>query len=282
MDARALCTPPGVDGLALPRLGQGTWEMGRSRGTRRAEADALRLGMDLGMTLIDTAEMYAEGGAEEVVADAIDGRRDDAFVVSKVYPWNASRAGTVAACERSLRRLRTDRIDLYLLHWAGEHPIEETLAAFVALRDSGKIRHFGVSNLDVHEMEEAVRAPGGDGVACDQILLNLVRRGPERRLLPWCHERDVRVMAYSPLEQGRLPTDAAPAEVARRHGAPAAQVAIAWTLRDPRVCSIPKASRPEHVRDNAAAAAIALSEDDLALLDAAFPVPAEDGPLECL
>ena len=269
-------------GLALPRLGQGTWEMGRTPGARRAEAAALRLGLDLGMTLIDTAEMYADGGAEEVVADAVEGRRDDVVIVSKVYPWNASRNGVAAACERSLRRLRTDRIDLYLLHWAGAHPVEDTLAAFDDLRRAGKIREGGVSNLDVHELEAARAATHGARAAANQILYNLTRRGPERRLLPWCHAHGVTVMAYSPLEQGRLPRDGALAEIARRHGATPEQIAIAWTLRDPRVCSIPKAARPAHVRANAAAAEIRLSADDLATLDTAFPVPARDGPLECL
>ncbi len=256
--------------------------MGLDAATRAAEVAALRLGLDLGMDLIDTAEMYADGGAEDVVGEALVGRRDEVFVVSKVLPQNASLRGTVAACERSLRRLRTDRIDLYLLHWPGEHPLADTLAAFAELRDAGKILRFGVSNFDVHEMEAAFAAPHGADVAANQILYNPARRGVERRLLPWCAAHDVAVMAYSPLEQGRLDLRGALADVARRHGVSAAQVAIAWSMRDANVCSIPKAARPEHIRANAAAREIVLDADDLARIDAAFPVPARDGPLETI
>jgi len=268
------------DGATVPALGQGTWKMGESRAARRAEADALRLGLDLGMTLIDTAEMYAEGGAEEVVADAVDGRRDEAFIVSKVYPHNASRRGVAAAAERSLRRLRTDRIDLYLLHWRGGVPLEETVAGFEDLRDQGKILRWGVSNLDTDELEELFGFPAGRACATDQVLYNPEARGIEFDLLPWCAARGLPVMAYSPVGQGgRLLRHAALRAVAERHGASPAQVAIAWALRQEGVIAIPKAADPRHVRENAAAAALTLDPEDLAALDAAFPPPARKRPL---
>ena len=191
-------------GETVPALGQGTWNMGERREARKAEIAALQAGLDLGLTLIDTAEMYAEGGAEEVVGEALAGRREQAFVVSKVYPHNASRTGAIAACERSLKRLKTDRIDLYLLHWRGEHPLAETVAAFKALQSAGKIRHWGVSNLDVSDMQELWRVPDGKACATNQLLYNLSRRGIEWDLLPWLRERKVPVMAYSPVEQARL------------------------------------------------------------------------------
>jgi len=268
------------DGATVPALGQGTWKMGESRAARRAEADALRLGLDLGMTLIDTAEMYAEGGAEEVVADAVDGRRDEAFIVSKVYPHNASRRGVAAAAERSLRRLRTDRIDLYLLHWRGGVPLEETVAGFEDLRDQGKILRWGVSNLDTDELEELFGFPAGRACATDQVLYNPEARGIEFDLLPWCAARGLPVMAYSPVGQGgRLLRHAALRAVADRHGASPAQVAIAWALRQEGVIAITKAADPRHVRENAAAAALTLDPEDLAALDAAFPPPARKRPL---
>ena len=267
-------------GADLPALGQGTWMMGVDSRARRAEAAALRTGIDFGMTLIDTAEMYADGGAEEVVGDAIAGRRDDVFLVTKVLPENASRAGTLQAAERSLRRLRTDRIDLYLLHWESAHPLEETLAAFVRLREEGKVLHYGVSNFDAADMERAAALPGGIGIASNQVLYNLRRRGIERRLLPWCVERGIVVMAYSPFDGGRLSLGGAVESVARRHGATPAQAALAWTLRLPGVVTIPKASSLEHVRENAGAEGIRLSVDDLAELDSAFPAPAGEVPLE--
>ncbi len=271
------------DGTMVAQLGQGTWRMGEKGGRRSDEAAALRLGIELGMTLLDTAEMYADGGAEEVVADAIAGQRDRVFVVSKVYPQNATSAGTAAACERSLRRLRTDRLDLYLLHWRGSTPLAETVAALERLRQEGKIRHWGVSNLDTDEMAELVALPGGAGCATDQVLYNLEARGPELDLLPWCAGRGMPAMAYSPVGQGGgLLTHPALREVAGRHDATPAQVAIAWTLRLSHVLSIPKASDLAHVRENAAAAAIRLTEDDLATLDAAFPPPRSKQPLQML
>jgi diketogulonate reductase-like aldo/keto reductase len=254
--------------------------MGERPGRRAAEVAALRLGLDLGIGLIDTAEMYGDGGAEEVVGEAIRGRRDDVFVVTKVLPGNASRAGTLRAAERSLRRLRTDRIDLYLLHWAGPHPLAGTLEAFEELRAAGKIRHHGVSNFDLAEMEEAGSLPGGARIAANQVLYNLERRGIERRLLPWCRERGVVVMAYSPLDQGALARRPALRAVARRHGVSPERVAVAWTIRQAGLVTIPKAARPEHVRDCAAAIHLRLSAEDLAELDRAYPALDRDLPLE--
>jgi diketogulonate reductase-like aldo/keto reductase len=275
-------------GAALGVLGQGTWEMGARRTERAAEVAALQLGFDLGQTLVDTAEMYADGGAEEVVGEAIQGRRNEVFVVTKVLPRNASRRGTLAAAERSLRRLRTDRIDLYLLHWDGPHPLAETLAAFAELRRQGKVLHYGVSNFDLKDMVEVERTPDGAGVCADQVLYNLMRRGIERNLLPWCAERNIAVMAYTPLEQGRLAEPGRSRQrrvlqqVARRHDATPSQVALAWTIRNPEVVAVVKAARPKHVRENAAAADFRLEADDLRELDAAFPVPDRDIPLETL
>ena len=227
----------------MPNLGMGTWRMGENDAARRDEVVALQLGIDLGLRLIDTAEMYGRGGAEKVVAEAIAGRRDGVFVVSKVLPQNASYAGTLAACERSLERLRTDRIDLYLLHWPGEHPLEETLRALVDLVEQGKIRHYGLSNFDLEELEHAERLTGGPRVAANQVLYNVERRGIERKLIPWCASRGIAVMAYSPLEQGRLRPDEVLRRVAARHDASPAQAALAWTLRHENVVSIPKAAR---------------------------------------
>ncbi len=262
------------DGTEVSALGQGTWHMGEGDRSAAEEAAALRLGLDLGMTLIDTAEMYAEGGAEKVVAEAIAGRRDEAFLVSKVYPHNASRTGVAAACARSLKRLRTDRIDLYLLHWRGSVPLAETVAAFETLRTAGKIRHWGVSNLDVDDLEELAGVPDGGACATDQVLYNPEHRGIEFDLLPHCATLRMPVMAYSPVGQGgRLLQAPALKAVAGRHGATPAQVAIAWSLRLPGVISIPKAAGQEHVRANAAAAGITLAAEDLAEIDAAFPVP---------
>ena len=254
-------------------LGQGSWGMGEKPGRRAAEVAALRRGLDLGLTLIDTAEMYGEGGAEEVVGEAVAGRRDSVFLVSKVYPHNASAKGTLAACERSLRRLRTDWLDLYLLHWRGAHPLAETVAAFERLRRDGKIRHWGVSNLDTDEMAELAAVPGGAGCATDQVLYNLVRRGPDWDLLPWCRERGMPVMAYSPIEQGRLRTDGVLAEIGREAGGTPFQVALAWVLARPGVLAIPKASRLDHVEANAAALDLALTQDQLARIDREFPPP---------
>ena len=268
------------DGEQVPCLGQGTWYMGDKRSAAKAEADALRLGIDLGMTLIDTAEMYADGGAEEVVAMAAAGQRDKLFIVSKVYPQNASRSGVPAACARSLKRLNTDRIDLYLLHWRGGHPLAETVAAFEKLRDEGKIRHWGVSNFDSADMEEL----GGAACAANQVLYHPDSRGIEFELLPWCAQRKVAAMAYSPLSHSpaRLLRSPALTEVARRHGATPAQIALAWGLRHPHVISIPKASNPAHVRENAAAAGIVLTAEDLATIDAAHKPPQRKVALDLL
>jgi diketogulonate reductase-like aldo/keto reductase len=260
-------------GERVPALGQGTWHMGENRRRIAEEAAAVRLGIELGMTLIDTAEMYGSGGAEEMIARAIEGVRDELFIVSKVYPHNASRNGIVAACERSLQRLRTDRIDLYLLHWRGSIPLAETLEGFERLQREGKIRYYGVSNFDQRDMAEWVALPGGDKVAADQVLYNLSRRGPEWDLLPWCREHDVAIMAYTPLGQGSLLRDRTLAEVARRRGATPAQVALAWFLRQPGTIVIPKASSPEHVRENRGAVDVVLTDEDLAALDRAFPPP---------
>jgi len=247
------------EGERVPALGQGTWHMGEDRRRAGDEAAAVRLGIELGMTLIDTAEMYGGGGAEEMVARAAEGVRDRLFIVSKVYPHNASRAGVVAACERSLARLRTDRIDLYLLHWRGSIPLADTLDGFERLKRGGKIRHYGVSNFDRADMAEWVALKGGEGVAANQVLYNLSRRGPEWDLLPWCRERGIAIMAYTPLGQGSLLHDRTLAEIARRRGATPAQVALAWLLRQPGTIVIPKASHPVHVLENRGADHITLT-----------------------
>ncbi|MCO5081912.1 MAG: aldo/keto reductase [Rhizobiaceae bacterium] len=269
-------------GEMVPVLGQGTWNMGDDSRRRRDEADALRLGIDLGMTLIDTAEMYANGGSEEVVGEAISGRRDRIFLVSKVLPSNASRRGVEAACERSLKRLGTDRIDLYLLHWRGRVPLSETVEAFEALKAAGKIRHWGVSNFDTDDMEELEALPAGRNVQTNQVLYNLTRRGIEFDLLPWSRERGIPTMAYSPVEQGALGGDRRLKAIAERHGATPAQIALAWVMRDDGVIAIPKASRQEHVRDNRAALDIRLTPQDLADLDAMFPPPSRKRGLEMI
>jgi diketogulonate reductase-like aldo/keto reductase len=269
-------------GEAVPQLGQGTWRMGESGRHRKEEAAALKLGLDLGMTLIDTAEMYGNGGGEEVVAEAVAGRRDECFIVSKVSPENSSRAGTIAACTRSLKRLKTDRIDLYLLHWRGTSPLEETVAGFEALVASGAIRYWGVSNFDVDDMEELLAVQGGAACTSNQVVYNLRRRGIEAGLLPWCRERSITVMAYSPIEQGRLLRDRVLTEVAIRHRATTAQIALAWVLRQPDMMVIPKSSNEMHVRENRAALDIALTQQDLADLDRAFAPPKGHRPLEVL
>jgi diketogulonate reductase-like aldo/keto reductase len=260
-------------GELVPALGQGTWHMGEDRRRATAEAAALRLGIELGMTLIDTAEMYGSGGAEAVVREAAQGRRDDLFIVSKVLPSNASRAGTIAACERSLARLGTDRIDLYLLHWRGSVPLAETLEGFLQLERDGKIRHHGVSNFDRRDLEEWAALTGGGALAADQVLYNLATRGIEWDLAPWCRERGVTVMAYTPLGHGRMRGDPSLAEIARRHAATPSQVALAWLLDRGGTIVIPKAARHEHVRENRGAADLLLSAEDLTLIDRAFPPP---------
>ena len=269
-------------GEAIPSLGQGTWGMAEDARRRKDEVAALRVGIDLGMTLIDTAEMYADGGAEALVGEAIAGRRDELFLVSKVLPENATRPGTIAACEHSLRRLGTDRLDLYLLHWRGNVPLEETLDAFAALVDAGKIRYWGVSNFDVVDMIELWRLDGGAKVATDQVLYNLTRRGIEYDLMPWCRSRNIPIMAYSPIEQGRLLNHRDLRDVAARHGARPAQVALAWLLRQDGIVAIPKAANVAHVRENYAALAIHLTREDLTALDRAFPAPTEAIPLAML
>lgn len=256
--------------------------MGEDPRARGREADALRLGLDLGLTLIDTAEMYGEGEAETIVGEAVAGRRDAVTLVSKVYPHHAGRRAAAEACERSLRRLGTDRIDLYLLHWPGTVPLEETLEAFSALKRAGKILDHGLSNFDREGMEGAVSLPGGEAVAVDQVLYNLARRGIERDLLPWCRARGIPVMAYSPLEQGRLLRRQALRGVAMRRGMTPAQAALAWLLAQSGVCVIPKAADPDHVREARAALDLTLTPEDMADLDRAFPAPSRPGPLEML
>jgi diketogulonate reductase-like aldo/keto reductase len=269
-------------GEAVPILGQGTWNMGEERRRRADEIAALRAGVDLGMTLIDTAEMYANGEAETVVAEAIAGRRDEVFIVSKVLPENASERGTIAACEASLRRLRTDRIDLYLLHWRGSPPLKATLKAFAALKRVGKIRHWGVSNFDLSDLEELSALPGGKQVATNQVLYNLKRRGIEHDVLPWCLARTIPIMAYSPVDQARLLRNSELQAVAARHGATSAQVALAWVMRRDGIIAIPKAGTIAHVRENRAAVGLRLTPDDLAALDRRFPPPERSHPLEML
>lgn len=269
-------------GETIPQLGLGTWHMGEQRSQRGAEADALKLGLDLGMRLIDTAEMYGEGGAEEVVAEAVKGRRDEAFIVSKVYPHNASKAGAIAACERSLERLNTDRIDLYLLHWRGSYPLAETVGAFERLKADGKIRHWGVSNLDPDDLDELAGVPNGKNCVSDQVLYHLGSRGIDFDLIKQCADEKIMVMAYSPLGQGRILRNTALAKVAGRHGVSPAAIALAWTMRHSHVVAIPKASRPEHVRENLVAADLTLTAEDLAELDAAFPPPKRATPLGML
>jgi diketogulonate reductase-like aldo/keto reductase len=268
-------------GASMPVFGLGTWRMGESARVRAAEMKALRHGIDRGVTLIDTAEMYGDGEAETVVADAVGDRRDDMFIVSKVLPSNASRRGTVAACERGLKRLKTDRIDLYLLHWRGSYPLADTVAAFEELRAAGKIRSWGVSNLDHDDMHELWGVSHGRHCQTDQVLYNLTRRGIEFDLLPFCREHKMPVMAYSPLEQARMLGHRTLAEVAKRHGASAAQVALAWLLRQ-NVIVIPKATSTAHVDENLGALDLKLTTTDVATLDRAFPAPTKQQPLDML
>ncbi|MBO4121667.1 aldo/keto reductase [Cupriavidus gilardii] len=269
-------------GERVPALGMGTWNIGDDPARRTEEIATLRLGLDLGLRLIDTAEMYGEGLSEELVGEAIAGRRDEVFLVTKVYPHNAGRRDAVAACERSLRRLRTDRVDLYQLHWRGGVPLAETMEAFLALQQAGKIRHFGVSNLDLDDMRELWKVPGGERVQTNQLLYNLSRRGIEWDLLPWLRERGVPVMAYSPIEQARLLRHAGLKAFAARHGIAPAQAALAWLLARDNVIAIPKTGRRDALRQNAAALSIALDAAQLAELDALFPPPRGPRPLEML
>ena len=269
------------DGTPVPALGQGSWMMAEDPTRRADEIAALRAGLDLGLTLIDTAEMYADGESERLVGEAIAGRRDEVFLVSKAYPQNASRARLPAACEASLKRLGTDRLDLYLLHWRGGVPFAETVEAMEALVAAGKILRWGVSNLDTDDMAELTDA-GGGACATDQILYNLTRRGPEHDLLPWLAARAIPVMAYSPVEQGRLVGHAGLVAFARERGTTPARLALAWLLARDGVIAIPKAGRIAHVRDNRTAADLTLDPVDLARLDRLFPRPTRPVPLEML
>jgi diketogulonate reductase-like aldo/keto reductase len=278
-DARTTTLPSGEP---IPVLGLGTWRMAERGRRRQDEVAALRLGIDLGMALVDTAELYGDGAAEELVGEAIEGRREDVFLVSKVHPAHADRRATVRACEASLGRLRTDRLDLYLLHWRGRTPLAETVDAFTRLVDDGKIRYWGVSNFDVSDLEELGDIPAGGAWATDQVVFSLSRRGIEADLLPWCRERGIPVMSYSPVDQGRLLRHPVVRTVAARHDATPAQVALALVLRHDGVNTIPKAGTPEHVRENRAALDLKLTDEDLAELDRAFPPPAERRPLEIL
>ena len=266
----------------VPALGLGTWMMGDDSSRRAEEIAALRRGLDLGMTLVDTAEMYGEGASERLVGEAIAGRRDDVFLVSKVYPHNASKAGTVAACERSLKRLGTDRLDLYLLHWRGKYPLAETVEAFEGLKAAGKIRHWGVSNLDSDDMDELLAVPGGEAVAANQVLYNLSRRGIEWDLLPSLQRRGIPVMAYSPVEQAKLLRERRLAALAADHGASVAQLALAFVLDRDGVIAIPKAGRVAHVEDNAGALDVVVTDELRASLDALFPPPRRATPLEMI
>jgi diketogulonate reductase-like aldo/keto reductase len=267
-------------GRLIPVLGQGTWRMGENPAKRLSEIAAVRLGLDLGMSLIDTAEMYGQGGAEEIVAEAIHGKRAEVFLVSKVYPHNASLHGTVEACERSLRRLRTDYLDLYLLHWRGSISLAETFEAFQSLRETGRIRDYGVSNFDEPDLQETSACPGGDKIATNQVLYNLMRRGVEWDVLPWCLKRKIPIMAYSPFEQGRLLSKLKP--LAKQQGVTPAQVALAWLLRRQGVIAIPKASSQPHARENHAALDIQMSDEEIAALDRLFPAPHQKTGLEIL
>jgi len=269
-------------GKRVSALGLGTWHLGENPATRTEEIATLRLGLDLGFTLIDTAEMYGEGRSEELVAEAIEGRRDQVFFVSKVSPHNASRKGAVAACERSLARLRTDRIDLYLLHWRGNVPFAETLEAFVALQQAGKILHYGVSNLDLADMQELWSVPGGPAVATNQLLYNLARRGIEWDLLPWLRERRIPIMAYSPIEQAKLILNPKLVDFARHHGITPAQAGLAWLLAHDDVIVIPKTGRRDRLKENIAALDHPLTQAQLAELDRLFPPPIGPRPLEML
>lgn len=269
-------------GETVPALGIGTWMMGERANARREEIESIRLGVELGLTLVDTAEMYGDGACESLLGEALAGLRDEVFLVSKVYPHNASHMGVMAACERSLKRLKTDRLDLYLLHWRGGVPLEDTIAGFEELKAMGKIRHWGVSNFDTDDMEELWDCEGGDACAVNQVLYNLTRRGPEWDLLPWMERHKVPLMAYSPIEQGRIPVSGVLAKIAEKHGARPFQIALAWVLRNPNNIVIPKASRPAHMRENAGARDIALDGEDIAALDKAFAPPSRKRSLEML
>jgi diketogulonate reductase-like aldo/keto reductase len=269
-------------GEEVPVLGLGTWHMGERPANRQDERDAIRCAIDNGMKVIDTAEMYGDGAAEELVGEALAGRRSEAFIVTKVLPHHATRRGTVSACEDSLRRLGTDVVDLYLLHWRGAVPLEETLEGFDQLLRAGKIRYWGVSNFDKPDMEELAALAGGDAVAADQVLYNLTRRGIEFDLVPWCQQRTLPIMAYSPLEQGRLLGEPELLRLAAAYSATPAQIALRWVLRSDQVIALPKAGTPEPVSQLRAALDIPLSPQDMAALDRAFPPPKRKMPLEMI
>jgi diketogulonate reductase-like aldo/keto reductase len=279
-DDNAYVSLPG--GERISKLGQGTWEMGERASRRASEIAALRAGVELGMTVVDTAEMYGDGATETLVGEALAGLRDDVFLVSKVYPHNASRRGVVAACDASLRRLKTDRLDLYLLHWRGGVPLGETVEGFEALRRAGKIRHWGVSNFDTDDMEELFAVPGGSACATNQILYNVARRGPEFDLLPWLQARGLPAMAYSPVDHARLPKRTPLDEIARERGVSVIHVALAWVLSQPNVFAIPKAGSVEHVRENRRALELRFTVDESAAIDAYFKPPRGKRPLEML
>ena len=266
----------------MPALGMGTWRMGERTRERAREVATLCVGIDLGMALIDTAEMYAEGGAEEVVGEAIAGRRDEVFLVSKVYPHNASRRGVVAACRRSLKRLSTDRLDLYLLHWRGDVPLAETIAGFETLREAGSIRAWGVSNFDRSDMEELLGIPGGGHCSANQVLYNLGCRGIEWDLLPLCRRHGIAVMAYSPFDEGRLLRNSKLNALAERAGVTPAQLALAWLLAQENVAAIPKASDPRHVHDNRSALDVRLPQELRAEIDRVFPPPSGPSALKMI
>ncbi|WP_438395581.1 aldo/keto reductase [Caballeronia sp. DA-9] len=271
-----------LSGEQIPALGQGTWEMGENSRVRGEEIKALQTGVDSGLTLIDTAEMYGDGDSEKLIAEALGDRREELFIVSKVYPHNGSETGVKAACERSLKRLQTDRIDLYLLHWRGGEDLEGVIAGFESLRAAGKIRHWGVSNFDTDDMIELFALENGNRCAANQILYNVARRGPEFDLLPWMRERSVPAMAYSPVDHLRLPKQSILNDIAAARGVSPMQIALAWVLRQPEVIAIPKASTIEHVVENAAARDITLSEEELSQIDAQFKPPKSKRPLEML
>ena len=269
-------------GAMMPALGMGTWRMGERKAERAREVAALQLGLSLGLQLIDTAEMYGEGGAEEIVAEAVGGERDRTFIVSKVYPHNASRRGTIAACARSLKRLRTDYLDVYLLHWRGDTPLAQTVAAFEELRADGRIRAWGVSNFDTADVQELLAVPGGEHCVVNQVLYHLGSRGIEHDLLPLCRSRSIAVMAYSPVGQGRLLRHKGLNALAAGLGSTAAQVALAWLLAQDGVATIPKATDPAHVREVRAAPALRPSPNVFRELDRMFPPPAGRTPLAML
>jgi diketogulonate reductase-like aldo/keto reductase len=271
-----------ASGITLPALGFGTWNMGEDSTKAKDEIAAIGKALDLGMTVIDTAEMYGNGGAEKITGAALQGRRDEAFLVSKVLPWNASLKGTVQACEDSLKRLGTDHLDLYLLHWRGEYPLEETVAALERLKQDGKIREWGVSNFDVDDMEELFSVENGRNCAANQVLYNLTRRGIEFDLLPWCQQHNIAIMAYSPIEQGRLTSNADLAHLAKAYQATPAQVALAFLLEREGVLPIPKSANVHRVEENRAAVELDLTDEDLQLLDRLFAPPQRKQMLEML